>query len=318
MGIRALPLQVRFFPGESTGSYVTRLAAHNGLGVGQLLDSVGEGLSAPEVDPRYTELYVDRAGRARLAALAGRDVGHLVQALPSLRDELLLPSPGGGPVWQWPWEPRGGYLVRGCILCAAGRGIDTPIWMMCPDTWRICVRHERFTDNSRDDTVPHIDLSPGPHVVHAERRRRQLVRRLGAAGRVVVADAYGVLAHDSTHLPRLGTRRTTPLGLLPSVVRVAYAMASVERRRLEYRLSADDYTRWARQVRDSFGFRTAMLLRTWSGRHRLLTGPPAARAARRGHLVPATPHEAVGAMQSVDELACVPWPVLGSVERPYG
>ncbi|MET8646459.1 TniQ family protein [Streptomyces sp. NPDC004675] len=309
---------MRFFAGESTGSYVTRLAARNGLSVERLLESVGDGLSAAKVDPRYTELYVDRAGRDQLAALTGRSVADLVRALPSLEDEHLLPSQGGGPVWKWPWEPHGGYLVRGCALCAAGRDINTPIWMMCPDMWHICVRHGRFTDNSRDDRIPFIDLAPGPHVVSAEQQRLQLVHRLGATGRALMADAFGVLAYEAPDRLRLGGRRTAPLGLLPAAVRLASAMASMERRRLEFQLSTADYRRWLEQTRASSGGRFRIALHTWTTRHRLLEGAPAAPAGRRRRLPLNVPHEEVGSMQSVDEIACVPWPVLGSGEHPYG
>lgn len=194
-GVRALPLQVRFFAGESVGSYVTRLAGRNKVSVPYLLQEVGEGRSAALVDPRYTELYVDRAGRERLAALSGRPVGQMVRALPSLRDEHLLPPGGAGPVWRWPWAPHGGYVVRGCALCAARRSIAAPVWMLCPDMWHICVRHGRLTDNSRNDTRPFIDLAPGPHVVRAEQQRRHLVGRFGTVGRIAVADAFGVLAY---------------------------------------------------------------------------------------------------------------------------
>lgn len=318
MHIRSLPLQVRFLAGESTGSYVTRLASRNGLAVGQLLDSIGEGQSAPEVDPRYTELYVNRAGRDRLAALIGRPVEDLTRALPSIGDEHLLPDgKDSGPVWKWPWAPHGGYLVRGCALCAAARETDDPVWLICPDAWHICVRHGRFSDNSRDDKVPFVDLSPGPYVVQAERRRMDLVRRAGAAGRVLMADAFGVLAHESVRAPRLGTDRTTPLRLLPAAVKVAYAMVSVERWRLAGRLPRDDSRRWLSQTKSEFGPSLGMVLEFWNKKHPPLDAPVSQRP-RGTHLPLAVPHEEVGDMQSVDEITCMPWGVVAMVERPYG
>ncbi|WP_405559479.1 TniQ family protein [Streptomyces sp. NBC_01180] len=318
MGIRSLPLQVRFLAGESTGSYVTRLAARNGLRVGQLLDSVGDGLSAAEVDPRYTELYLNAQARDRLAALTGRPLMELTTALPSLGDEHLLPGRQDRPVWKWPWGPHSGYLVRGCALCAASRDISTPVWLMCPDPWHICVRHSRFSDNSRDDTAPFIDLAPGPQVVLAERRRLLLVRRLGSVGRTLVADAFGVLAHESTYLPRLGTHRSTPLRLLPTAVKAACLMASAERRRLEHRLSPDGYKRWLDTAETAVGQRITTVLREWRSQHPLLRGKPNLPDPRSTRLALAHPHEQIGGMQSVDEISCLPWPVLASTERPYG
>lgn len=318
MHIRSLPLQVRFVAGESTGSYVTRLAARNGLAVGQLLDSIGEGRSASEVDPRYTELYVNRAGRDHLATLVARPVEELTRALPSTGDEHLLPQDASGrPVWKWKWAPHGGYLVRGCALCAAARETDEPVWLIHSDAWHICVQHARFSDNSRDDTAPFIDLSPGPHVVQAERQRVDLIRRLGPAGRALMADAFGVLAHEIVNLPRLGTARTTPLRLLPAVVKVAGAMASIERRRLEGRLTHDDYNRWLEQARAEFGWALGRVLGAWTTKHPLLT-TPVPEQPRGTHLPLGAPHEQVGGMQSVDEITCVPWGVVAMVERPYG
>ncbi|OII69877.1 TniQ family protein [Streptomyces sp. CC77] len=316
--VRALPLRLRFLAGESTGSYVTRLAARNGLAVGRLLDCVGEGLSAAEVDPRYTELYVNRAARERLSALAGRPVEELVRALPSTGEEHLLPDGRSGqPLWRWPWEPHGGYLVRGCALCAAARDAGDPVWLISPDAWHICVQHGRFMDNSRDDRDLFIDLSRGPHVLEAERRRAELVRTLGPAGRALVADAFGVLAHPTVGAPRLGTSRTTPLGLLPSAVKIAHVMTSAERRRLAGRLSPQESGQWLRQAASEFGHRVGRSLTSWSAQHPPLA-TPVPRPQRGTHLPLAAPHQQVGGMQSVDELTCVPWSVLADVERPYG
>ncbi|MBT2493432.1 TniQ family protein [Streptomyces sp. ISL-96] len=314
---RALPLQVRFVPGESTGSYVTRLAARNGLAVGRLLDSIGKGKSKA-VDPRYTELYMNRAGRDRLATLTGLPLERLTTALISTRDEQLLPEGRGGPVWVWPWQPRGGYLVRGCALCAASRGVGGPVWLMQPDQWRICVRHGRFSDNSRDDAVPFVDLSPGPHVVEAERRRLALVRRLGAVGRALVADAFGVLAHEAVGMPRLGSQRTVPLRLLPTVVEVAYAMARLEKRRLERRVTPDDYDAWEIEVGKGMNWSVSRVLTLWSRLHGPLSAQAASPRSPGVRLAPEAPHAVVGEMASVDEVTCVPWQVLAVGERPYG
>ncbi|MFF2601317.1 TniQ family protein [Streptomyces californicus] len=316
MHIRPLPLAVRFVAGESTGSYVTRLAARNGLTVRRLLDGLGEGRSAPDVDPRYTELYMNREARARLALLVARSVEELVRALPSTGEEHLLPDEGG-PVWRWPWAPHGGYLVRGCALCSAARETSAPVWLMRPDPWHICVRHGRFSDHSRDDHVPFIDLSPGPHVVEAERQRQNLVRRLGPVGRALMADAFAVLTHETVGFPRLGGHRTAPLRLLAPAVEIAHAMASFERRRLGGRMFLGGHKRWADQAAVQFGPAVGRNLGMWAASHQIHL-VPLPRPGPGTWLPLTSPHEQVGGMQSMDEITCLRWGIWMVGERPYG
>lgn len=315
MHIRPLPLRVRVMAGESTGSYVTRLAARHGQAVGWLLSQTGDGQTSAEVDPRFSELYMDRTARARLAGLCGRPVGEMARALGSLRDELLLPDGGGGGVWKWPWRPRAGFLVRGCALCTASSSAKEPVWLMRPDPWHICVRHRRFMDNTRDDhQVPFIGLAPGPHVVAAERQRLALLRRLGSVGRVLIGDAFGVLAHSEA--PRLGSGRTAPLHLLPKAVEVASRMARVEPRRVDGRLSHHAYSDWLRQVETEGNRDLVFALTRWSLRHLVLDETPPRNPGTRPE--PAFPHTAVPEMASVDKISCLPWRVLARPERPYG
>lgn len=315
--LRALPRQVRFLAGESTGSYVTRLAARNGLGVQQLLDSVGQGQSRA-VDPRYTELYVDAAGRERLAALTGRPVAELRRTLIGLRDEQLLPDGGDGPVWKWPWEPRDGYLVRACALCTAARGIEGPVWLMRSDNWHICVRHGRLTDNSRDDSRPFARLDRWPGTVAAEQRRLQLQQRLGPVGRALVADAFAVLAGDE-HLSKLGSRRGVVIHLLPSAMTVALVMARVEHPRLTGRLTPGEYGRWMKDALAELPSRFGFALQTWMKEHRLLPGRRGSGERPSGvRSRPAAPHADIPELASVDQLSCLPWDMLGEAERPFG
>jgi hypothetical protein len=317
---RALPLQVRFLAGESTGSYLTRLAARNGLRAGQLLDSVGEGLSFGEVDPRFTELYLNRAARVRLAALTGREVEVLVRALPSLQDAYLLSDADASsrPVWKWPWTPHGGYLVRGCALCAATRGIEQAVWLMRPDPWHLCLRHRRFTDSSRDDARAFLDLSKGPAVLEAERRQRLLLRRMGPAGRVMVADAYAVLARSMLRLPQLGHQRTAVLWRLPHATELAWQMAGWERARLAGRTRpAGAHRQRLRHTLRPHGFDAGEALTQWIGQHTGRTAPTRAPARRRWPGVH-TPHTPPDPLQSIDEISCLPWSCVGYTERPWG
>lgn len=322
--LRPLPYRVPLIDGESTGSYVTRLAIRHGEPVGHLLATVGEGKSAAEVDPRLSELYLNAAARQRLAALGGRPLAQLTRALASLRDEHLLPGRPETAEWKWPWRPHSGFLVRGCALCAARRGVFDTVWLIRPDPWHICVRHGRFHDTSRDDRMPFVDLSPGPHVVQAEHHRIHLVRRLGPVGRLLVADAFAVLAHPEGLLPRLGTSRTTPLRLLPAAIHIAHRMAGLERLRLDHRLVQSDYSRWLKKARGDLGQRLSVALEYWSQLHKPLQLPPlphrrAARVQVRDYRQPASPHlRAVPEMAPVNALTCLRWDVLARDRHPYG
>ncbi|MHB9856598.1 TniQ family protein [Streptomyces krungchingensis] len=321
--VRPLPYRLLLVDGESTGSFVTRLAARHRQPVAHLLATVGEGRSAADIDPWQSELYLSAAARQRLAVLAGRPLAQLTRALASLRDEHLLPDGSGAAAYKWPWRPHSGFLVRGCALCAARRGVLDPVWLIRPDPWHICVRHGRFHDISRDGRVSFIDLSPGPHVLRAEQRRLHLVKRLGPVGRLLVADAFAVLAHPAVHLPQLGSSRTTPLRLLPIAVSVAYRMARLERLRLDRRLMHDDYRRWHAEAGRDLGWHFRAALETWSMLHSPLQLPPlpltrAARPPSGPYRKPGRPHRAVPEMASVDKLTCATWDVLALEERPYG
>ncbi|RPK53973.1 hypothetical protein EES43_30005 [Streptomyces sp. ADI96-02] len=132
-----------------------------------------------------------------------------------------------------------------------------------------------------------------------------------------MADAFGVLAHESRRAPRLGTSRTTPLELLPSVMRLASVMVSAERRRLAGRLSSPESEQWLQQATSGLGHGSGWGLRAWRAQHPAL-GAPVPRPQRGTYLPLAAPHEQVGGMQSVDELSCVPWKILAHADRPYG
>lgn len=321
--VRPLPYRLPLMDGESTGSFVTRLAARHQQSVSHLLATVGEGRSAAGIEPWQSELYLNAAARQRLAALARRPQAQLTRALASLRDEHLLPDGSGAAAYKWPWRPHSGFLVRGCALCAARHGVLDPVWLIRPDPWHICVRHGRFHDISRDDRVPFIDLSPGPHVLRAELRRLQLVRRLGPVARLLVADAFAVLVHPAVRMPRLGSSRTTPLRLLPIAVNVAYRMARLERLRLDRRLIHNDYRHWCEEARRALGWQLGVALDAWSDRHAPLQLPPlpltrAARPPSGPYRQPGFPHRAVPEMASVDKLTCATWDVLAREQRPYG
>ncbi|MEV7027533.1 TniQ family protein, partial [Kitasatospora sp. NPDC093558] len=190
-----LPLPVRHVADESTGSFVNRLAHRNGLELNAFLERVGHGHEA--VDPRYTEMYVNRAGLQHLAILTGRHPRELQRVLPSLADRYLLPEGGTTARWQWRWEPPEGeaYVVRGCGLCAGQRMVDEAVWLLWPDRWRVCLRHLRWTDSSRSDSPPEISLAGLPAVARAHRERMRLQRRFPQAGAGLFADAFQIAVH---------------------------------------------------------------------------------------------------------------------------
>ncbi|MFF7216827.1 TniQ family protein [Streptomyces sp. NPDC008238] len=323
-----LAIPVRHVPGESTGSFVNRLAHSNGLQLGELLDRVGQGRTA--VDPRYAEMYVNQAGLEYLAVLAGRPAAALQRALPSLTRERILP--GDGPArWHWPWEPTDGYLVRGCDLCAAARGAREPVWLMCPDNWHICVRHRRWTDDARGDTAGLVRLDKLLEVTDAHRRRLMRRRRFGAAAEGLFADAYQIAGHWWSGAP--GTSvwhqrataagldplevRAAPLVFYPEAVFVAGALVDYERRLAAggdcasiLAILGSALERWGLD-----GARAMSPLREWVSRHHQ-PAPRSGGSRRRPLLTLGPGHQrSAGMAGSLAERSCLPWQLgLGAPE----
>lgn len=332
-GLRELPLHVRFMPGESTGSYVTRLARRNGLDVQQLLDLIGEGRTKV-VAPHLTELYLSPPAAERLAVLAGRPLTIMQRALASLNPQYLLPVGSDVPIWAWPWTPQDGYLVRGCTLCAARRGVSEPPWLMLPDPWLVCAQHGRWMDASRDQQFPWLPVHIwDPQVVRAERDRQRLVARMGDVGRALFADAMILTARSASTrgwlADRLGERRVAPLLAYPHAVRLARVFARAERRRLANELTREWYDRWAQQARRELGAGTGPWLVEWMSHHDLrhVRGPgdpsrrgaAASAKARSRRLPPIRPHAAAAPLDSVMQLSCVAGEVGpgNSFDRPF-
>jgi hypothetical protein len=239
-----------------------------------------------------------------------------------LRDEQLLPGDGDTPVWKWPWEPRDGYLVRACGLCAAARGIWEPVWLMRPDTWHICVRHGRLTDNSRDDSRPFDSLDRWPQTVAAEQRRLRLQRRLGPAARALVADGFAIATRYGHGIFTPDRRSVIPL--LPLAVQVAVVLARVEQPRLTGQLTRTEYDRWLKDAVAALpsGMERGLgsWLESWLEEHVLLPGRRGSARSRPVGVRPrlAVPHADIPELASVHQLTCLPWDMMGRVERPYG
>ncbi|MFF1257591.1 TniQ family protein [Streptomyces sp. NPDC058321] len=321
LGRRPLHLRLRFLQGESTGSYVTRLAARNMRPVEQLLASIGAGPMLP-VEPQYTEMYVSRYGRERLANLSGCSVAELSLRLISLRDEFLL-SDGSGDDWEWPWDARAGFIVQACSLCAARRATRAPAWLILPDPWHVCLRHGRWTDNSRSLQSPYIDLREHPGVVRAQQRLNRLRKRLGyAAARWLEADALSVLTcvgyleNPSQSMDewgrlaaRVGEQRARPVAQFGMLTRLAWDMAWLEERRRAGRLSAEDGLSWLRRVEQRYDVAFNRPLASWISGHQPLqhTRPQGEGVGTNGRDQTEGVGHGPAPLASLQDLTCLPW-----------
>jgi hypothetical protein len=342
LGQRRMHLGLRFLHGESTGSYVTRLAARNLRPVEAVLASLGNG--PMPVDPQYTEMYVSRYARERLANLAGRTVAEMLKRLVSLSDEFLMPADAAED-WEWPWDARAGYVVQACSLCAAQRGTRSTAWLILADPWHVCLRHHRWTDNSRSTQHPYIDLGALRGVVQAQQRLNRVTKRLGPlAARWVQADAYSLLAHsgipDRAESPdraekakqwralavELGEQRVRPLAQFGWLARLTEDLAWLEVRRLSGVLSETEHKQWLPRVRRRYGHGLAWPLATWHGQHRPLArdyltmvrgGYPVSTGVRN-EIRKATGHHPASPLTSLEDATCLPWVRLpGSMERLF-
>ncbi|MFJ9523581.1 TniQ family protein [Kitasatospora sp. NPDC101801] len=254
-----LPGRARLVGGESTGSFVARLAHGNGLGLAEFLGRVGQGQASADPErveryPQSTEMYVNEPGLRHLVVLSGLPVELLRRALPSLAEEYVLPG-GREALWQWPWEAENGYPVRRCALCGYARQIGEPVWLMSPQPWQVCLRHLRWTDDSRSQEPSFVDLRVLPECSRAHQERLRLMRRFKAAGTRVFADASRIVRCWWTGMPdeplwaerawRAGlgarTSRAVPLVTYPETVAVAWSMLRFEQ---TGRFGTADRTRW--------------------------------------------------------------------------
>ncbi|MFJ8948175.1 TniQ family protein [Streptomyces sp. NPDC102395] len=327
---RALPLRVGPVAGESTGSFVNRLAHANGLSLADFLDRVGQGEASADPErvekyPQCTEMYVNEAGLRYLSVLAGRTPGLLQQDLPSLGAEWLL---AGGPEeaaeWRWHWEPLAGHLVRYCLLCGDGLGAGKAVWLMSSDSWQVCARHGYWSDESRGRGPDFVELAALPETLTAHRVRQQLTRRWGPAGEELFADAFQVAVYWWTRMPDtvcwvqrawtagLGARemRAAPLVIYPEAAELAGAMLDFER---AGQRDAAGRARWLAGVEllmvrwgvDVAEGRQALLV--WLGRHRMeaSAAPGPAGGCR---LMLASGHDRIASRTgSVGQRSCLPW-----------
>lgn len=329
---RPLPVRLRPVGGESTGSFVRRLGRANGLYLASFLDRVGQG-EAPqdpqqvEQYPQYTEMKVNAAGRSYLSVLSGLDVEVLTGALPSLADDLLLPGTGLA-VWQWPWLAEGGHLVPWCTSCGHRRQISERVWLMSTDSWQLCSRHLKWTDDSRSSGPQAVSVDRLAECVTAQRDRQRLQVRFKSAGEELFADACQVMYQWWSHAPdtlvwvqrawtaglEARSARAVPLVVFPEAVKLAWLMLRFEQAGLR---TPQDRARWLVRVQhqadlwdvDFAAGKKALL--QWLERHsRPAASSAQAATTRRHQLALAERHHRIAARAgSLQQRSCMPAPM---------
>ncbi|MFJ8555099.1 hypothetical protein [Streptomyces sp. NPDC093676] len=143
-------LRVVPVPGETTWSFLRRVAAAYGMEAADLLPwwrwvSSGAGRRGGRPD---REVLLNPAAQEMVAGWCGVPAGHLARALPSwAAGPAALAGQDGGQAWaRWrlgfmEWGP----VVFGCRLCTARRGGGGQrVWVYRPVWARWCGRHGRW------------------------------------------------------------------------------------------------------------------------------------------------------------------------------
>ncbi|MEU6868258.1 TniQ family protein [Streptomyces sp. NPDC046876] len=177
--------------GETTVSYLQRLARRHHLDTAELLH--GLGIHQPILHPECTkpygpytsiELYLNAPSRSLISAFAGIPDEHLAHALPEWNRYRDKPDPQ---------SPRArlrlasAYAVTGCPRCTLARtGQPHPVPQYLPDTHLICRRHRtwmlgRHTLTGTRLPVEHADLTQTPEILAAHRTHIRFLRCWGAA-----------------------------------------------------------------------------------------------------------------------------------------
>ncbi|RCH59724.1 DNA-binding protein [Streptomyces sp. SDr-06] len=200
-------LRVAPLTGETTWSFLCRVAASYGMAPGALLPWWEQTNGCPRHaggEPRAdAEVLLNRAGQQMLARLSGADGGSLARALPTWP---LGPAAfedraeGERPLLRWQtgsaaWGP----VAFGCRLCTARRTGAGVCVMRYAQRWeRVCVRHGRWAlDADADQLLEHLDLRGIPDVAVAQRRWLGVARHAARAGTdpgEVFGLAYAVVA----------------------------------------------------------------------------------------------------------------------------
>lgn len=336
-GRSRLPRRPALIAGESTASFLVRLAAMNAMPFSELAGHVGGPRDLSEPDPRAVEVWLGPVARDHLVAVTGRSAQQLVRTLPTLARSKVTPK-ARRQIQVEPW-PAGGEALPACALCMAGRALGLPVWRIRSPLWEVCGRHGRWAGPGPDGLE--VDVTALPEVAAAHLRRVRLERAAGGYGRALVADAVqvamywwqcrqmgarGIWRHRQE---ALGIDRAAlwavPLVVYPEAVTVAEAMAVRERQRAVGRSFAGGPAgwttgRWVRWVGERLGMEEEMdagghrALEAWLVAHRN-TVPVVERVAaeappagyRSAPLRMMAPHEQIPVSGPLAEASCLPW-----------
>ncbi|MFJ9846347.1 TniQ family protein [Kitasatospora sp. NPDC101155] len=182
-------LRIRPLPGESTASYLTRLAHAYRQSLPQLLDALaiavdaqGKGLATvPGV-----ELHPNRSAQVRIAALARVPHAHLARALPHWEPVASTrpARPGSGhelPHISWQRTARHRQPpITACPACVLHhtRGATRTAWAYTPDHQRLCTRHHTWPTTGEHNHI--LNVAELPELQPAQRAHQRLLRRQGA------------------------------------------------------------------------------------------------------------------------------------------
>jgi hypothetical protein len=161
--LRALPVRLRPFPAETTGSFLTRLGHANSIPIPHLLQLAG--IQPPDVRS-FSPATDDQRGWSeatpdRIAVLAGRPLASLQAALPAM----------AGPAASDPsssTSASGGQLMRACPHCTAAKNIEETVLVRGRPQDYLCMRHRLWHRG-----LNNIDLAVVPEVVRAQRRHQR-------------------------------------------------------------------------------------------------------------------------------------------------
>ncbi|MFE0630858.1 TniQ family protein [Streptomyces sp. NPDC058864] len=331
-----LPRRAALIAGESTASFLVRLAGQNGWSFGDLSRHIGGPRDVTEVDPRQADVWLGPVAKQRLAEVTGWPARRLEQALPSLSQSSI--SARARRQVQLREYPAGREPVRACDLCVAGRSDGVAVWRVDREAGLVCLRHQRWMGQAQG-TVQ-LSVQSIPEVAGAHERRLRLERKTGAYGQALVADAVQVavywwqcrqMASKGVWREReraLGVTRedlwAVPMLVYPEAMTVAEAMTVRERQRAVGRSFADGPAgwttgRWVRWVGQRLGMEQEMesggdrALRAWLVKHRntmpvvqRLVLPPRPSGYRSVPLRMLEPHREVAAGE-LEAVSCLPW-----------
>ncbi|MEU7045902.1 hypothetical protein AB0A77_33260 [Streptomyces varsoviensis] len=332
------PVGLEPVPGESTGSFVRRLAQVNAAAVADVLGEAGGRARPQELDPCVQEVFLHEQAVDRLAVMAWQTPQDLRRALPTLAWSRGCSTRRLVRVaaWDGPWT-----VLEPCALCLARRAdVVAPVWLASGERWQVCVRHGRWLRDASGGGPAQVSLAGLEPVVRAHRRWVRLRQRVGPYARALLADAMQVSAcwwqsrrmgAETVWAQReaaLGQGRqlwSVPLVVYPEAVVVAEAMAVYERQRRWGRDFGNGAPGWVSRHWISFvGERLGMpeemqqggyrMLREWTLLHRV-SAPVVARLAQQppppdylSQRLPALPpHRALPAQGALEDASCLQW-----------